>query len=522
MRKLPLFAALLISSATLARAGGYLTNTNQSVSFLRNPARDAYTAIDAAYYNPAGIGFMGKGWHLGFDLQGALQTRTIESTFPYFQGGMVNGKANNGTTKTFEGKAVAPVIPSLSLARIGEKWFASFHFGITGGGGKCKFNDGLGSFESQASLIPVLINAVQPGAATGYAMDSYMQGRQYYFGGQFGVGYKITPNFNVSIGGRVIYADCNYYGYVKNIHVVTPHGSIPAGDFFNQAGLPDFSPLVDDRELNCDQTGWGFTPIIGADWKIGKVNLAAKYEFRTRMRLKNRTGANTSGIAEYDDGLKNDADIPAILTVGAKYDALSNLRLSAGFHYYFDKQTKQVNDKQDLLKNGGWEVLAGAEYDVTDRWTVSAGWQTTHYGLGKNSRFISDMSFVTNSNSIGLGARFQLMKKLALNIAYFKTFYKHYNRSQEDYNGLKQAMGGQMAPLAGMLKEGIQQCTSILNNPNATPEMKEAAEVKLNTLNHEAAALGRIQGGFGALNTAGSDRFHRTNDAFGIGMEIDF
>ena len=59
------------------------------------------------------------------------------------------------------------------------------------------------------------------------------------------------------------------------------------------------------------------------------------------------------------------------------------------------------------MTNGGWEVLAGAEVDVTKRWTVSAGWQTTNYGLGKNSQFISDMSFVTNSNSVGVGARFQ-------------------------------------------------------------------------------------------------------------------
>ena len=48
MKKSILTAALALSAATAAQAGGYLTNTNQSVSFLRNPARDAAIAIDGA------------------------------------------------------------------------------------------------------------------------------------------------------------------------------------------------------------------------------------------------------------------------------------------------------------------------------------------------------------------------------------------------------------------------------------------------------------------------------------------
>ena len=42
-------------------AGGLLTNTNQSVTFLRNPARDAAIAIDGVYFNPAGVVFLKDG-----------------------------------------------------------------------------------------------------------------------------------------------------------------------------------------------------------------------------------------------------------------------------------------------------------------------------------------------------------------------------------------------------------------------------------------------------------------------------
>ena len=523
MRKIILIAALALSAATSAQAGGYLTNTNQSVSFLRNPARDAVIAIDGAYANPAGLGFMSTGWHLGFDLQSAYQTRTDKAYFPPFALGQVNGVHNTTDGyKSFEGKAKAPVIPSFDLARVGEKWFASFHFGITGGGGKCKFSDGLPSFESQVAMLPVLVGAIAPGAVTGYSMDTHMQGRQYYFGGQFGVGYKVLPNLNVSVGGRVVYAQCNYYGYVRNINVNTAAGSVPATKFFESQNMSDFAALVTDKELNCDQTGWGFTPIVSADLKLGKVNLAARYEFKTKLRLKNQAGVNTSGLSEYDDGKKVKADIPAILAVGARYEVLPSVRLNAGFHYYFDKQATQHEDKNNYLTNGGWEVLAGVEVDVTKRWMLSAGWQTTNYGLGKDSKFISDMSFVTNSNSLGVGARFQLRKKVALNIAYFKTFYKHYERKHDDFYQIKGTFGKMLEPMSNQLVAGMQQISQALAQPNLPEEQKAIYNARLSEIRTELGAMQSIQTGLQNDQSGGTENFHRTNDVFGLGLEIDF
>ncbi|MBO4593530.1 MAG: hypothetical protein J5678_04990, partial [Bacteroidaceae bacterium] len=50
-------------------AGDYLTNTNQSIGFLRNPSRDAAIDIDGVYYNPAGVSFLDEGWHFQFNWQ---------------------------------------------------------------------------------------------------------------------------------------------------------------------------------------------------------------------------------------------------------------------------------------------------------------------------------------------------------------------------------------------------------------------------------------------------------------------
>ena len=75
---------VLAATATTAQAGGILTNTNQSIDFLRNPARDAAIGLDGVYFNPAGVAFLPQGFHLGFNWQYAHQTRTITSTNPVF------------------------------------------------------------------------------------------------------------------------------------------------------------------------------------------------------------------------------------------------------------------------------------------------------------------------------------------------------------------------------------------------------------------------------------------------------
>ena len=231
---------------------------------------------------------------------------------------------------------------------------------------------------------------------------------------------------------------------------------------------------------------------------------------------------NTSGLEEYDDGVKVKADIPAILALGARYEVLDNLRLNAGFHYYFDKQATQHNNRHNSLKKGGWELLAGAEVDVAPRWTVSAGWQTTNYGLGDNSQFISDMSFVTNSNSLGIGARFQLRKKVALNIAYFKTFYKHYERQHSDFYNIKGNFGKMLQPMGDQLSAAATQIRTALNSGQLSAEQQTAYRARLGQIQAEGVALQNIQTGLANYSTVGSDNFHRSNDVFGLGLEIDF
>lgn len=512
IRKIILSLCGLSAFAAPVTAGGLLTNTNQNIAFLRNPARDAAIGIDGVYSNPAGLTFLKPGWHISLNIQSAYQTRTAES---FFQAGNVaplavgEGNAADGWKK-YEGRAKAPVIPSIQLAWVGKRWALSGGFAITGGGGKCTFDDGLGSFESQVAMLPVLLNGLvqqQPGMSgvnliDGYRADMYMKGRQYYYGMQLGVGYRITPQLSAHVGGRLVLADCNYYGYVRNIQLHTapaaaalglPQGYVPAGQLMEGMGYPHFASLVADRALDCNQSGWTFMPVVSVNYKLPRWNFAARYEFKGRMHLKNQSN-NTSGVAEFDDGQKVWAEIPALLTLGVSYDVLPNLRASVGYHYFFDRQAAQYEHREKKLKSGTQEFLAGLEYDINKRITVSAGYQSTNYGLGSNSEFLSDMSFVTSSNSVGLGAAFQLTPTISMNVAYFKTFYKTYTKHHDDFNHIKSTLSGSMQALVG------------------------SGQLTANEL-QAAATLGAM---LPQLNTEGTDRFHRTNDVFGVNLNFDF
>ena len=83
MKKIIFTFIAIAASAAIATetfAGGLVTNTNQSASFLRSVARGTSLDPDAVYFNPAGTVFMNDGFHIGVGNQFAYQTRTINST----------------------------------------------------------------------------------------------------------------------------------------------------------------------------------------------------------------------------------------------------------------------------------------------------------------------------------------------------------------------------------------------------------------------------------------------------------
>ena len=486
---------MLASAMSTATAGGILTNTNQSIDFLRNPARDAAIGLDGVYSNPAGVAFLPEGFHLGFNWQYAHQTRTITSTNPVF----ALGRKNQGqTTKIFEGVADAPFIPSLQAAYNKGDWSLQFNFSVPGGGGSCEFADGLGSFESvvgdiahQLGGLDQLATALgqQAPGVSGYDMDGYMQGRNYYFGFQFGAAYKILPNLSVYGGLRLLYGTATYKAKISNIQVKTAGGYVDFGSFMQSAtalvdggistvnsalaqvnagmaqyeaagatALPEYQQLVAQKtylegtattlqgtsqslnalqkysqgvNLLCNQSSVGVSPIIGIDYKVGRFNFAAKYEAKTQIRMLNESTVNEASeiaaVNKFRDSEKIDEDSPAQLALGAMWSPVDAVRINLGYHHFYDTKARWYNNTQNLLDGGTNEYLGGVEWDVTDRLTISGGGQFTRYQL--TDAYMNDMSFVVNSSSVGFGFNYKATDKITLKAAYFQTNYEDYDRT---------------------------------------------------------------------------------------------
>ena len=414
-RKLLLTALIAVTYITV-KAGGLMTNTNYHIAFDRMMARGASFDIDAAYSNPAGLAWGHEGWQLSLNFQKPWQNRDIE----------LNGV-------TYEGKASAPIVPALFASYKNDRWAVSTMIGIVGSGGFVKYDNGVPMFNM---LLTGLLqqNGIQPGT---YQLDSEMKGKQYIYGGQVNFTYKILDCLSAAAGVRANYYDGYYRGHVRaNEHPV----------------FGDLAALL----LDVDQKGWGFTPMVSVNFHQGSLTLTARYEFRTKISTKNETNVLDAGLgsnviaymlandpnaqtklaalqqnlavytAPYQDGARTRYDMPALLSVAAGYAFTDKLRATLEYHFYDDKHAKMSGDRQEQLDHGTHEILAGVEYDINDKFTVSCGAQRTDYGL--TDGYQQDTSFACDSYSIGLGGAWNINEKVRLNAGYFISLYSDYKK----------------------------------------------------------------------------------------------
>ena len=398
-------------------AGGLMTNTNYHIAFDRMMARGATFDIDAAYSNPAGLAWGHEGFQLSLNFQKPWQNRDI--TF-------------NGTK--YEGKASAPIVPALFASYKQDRWALSTMIGIVGSGGFVEYKQGVPMFNVLLSSM-LASNGITPDQ---YKLDSEMKGKQYIYGGQINFTYKLIDCLSAAVGIRANYYDGYYRGHVK----ATDHPL-----------LGDVAKLL----LDVDQKGWGFTPLVSVNYHQGPLTLTARYEFRTKVNPKNDTNILDAGLgsatvaalmaadpqgaqaklaglqqqlgaytAPYQDGERTRYDMPALLSVAAGYEFTPRLRATLEYHFFDDKNAKMANDRQEELTHGTHEILAGVEYDINDKFTVSCGGQRTDYGLSDG--YQQNTSFACDSYSIGLGGAWNINEKVRLNAGFFTSIYSDYDK----------------------------------------------------------------------------------------------
>lgn len=440
MKKLFLTTILTIVGSS-AFAGGLMTNTNYHIAFDRMFARGATTEIDGVFSNPAGLVWGHEGLQFSLNFQKPWQRRNIDY---------------NGTT--YEGVASAPIVPALFASYKKDRIALSGMIGIVGSGGFVEYEDGVPMFnvlltktisDLTSGLSSVTQGAIPPITPDQYAIDSEMKGKQYIYGGQINFSYKLLDCLSAAVGVRANYYDGYYRG-----HVIANHGT-----------KGTLAKLL----LDVDQKGWGFTPIVSVNYHQGPLTLSARYEFRTKLNPKNDTNVletelNQTGIiqepltnlvlagaitaeqavaigqgiqekmgggfsaytAPYEDGVSTRYDMPALLSIAAGYEFTPNLRAAVEYHFFDDKNAKMGGDRQEQLTHGTHEILAGVEYDINEKFTVSCGGQRTDYGLSDG--YQQNTSFACDSYSVGLGGAWNINDKMRLNVSYFCSLYSDYEK----------------------------------------------------------------------------------------------
>ena len=417
IKRMLFLAAVALGLTASVRAGGLMTNTNYHIAFDRMMARGATFDIDAAYSNPAGLAWGHEGFQLSLNFQKPWQFRNIE---------VANTK--------YEGKASAPIVPALFASYKHNRWAISTMIGIVGSGGYVEYKNGVPMYNM---LLTGLLanNGITPEQ---YKLDSEMKGKQYIYGGQVNFTYRLSNRFAAAVGLRANYYDGYYRGHVR------------AQD---HPQLGELAKLL----LDVDQKGWGFTPIVSVNYHGGPLTITARYEFRTKLNPKNSTNVLDAGLgvnlinamiakdpaaaqakltalktqlegytAPYQDGAHTRYDMPALLSVAVGYDFSKKVRATLEYHFFDDKNAKMGGDRQKELTHGTHEILAGVEYDINDKFTVSCGAQRTDYGLSDG--YQQNTSFACDSYSIGLGGAWNITKKLRLNAGYFISLYSDYKK----------------------------------------------------------------------------------------------
>jgi long-subunit fatty acid transport protein len=201
--------ALLIAGQVFA--GGLVTNTNQSTSWVRLPSRNASTSIDAVFYNPAGLTKLENGFHFSLSNQTIFQTKDVKN---FYAG---PGGSYGLNQYVYLGDVAAPVYPGVYGAYKKDRFVFSLGFNPIGGGGGAEYKIGLPSFEMTPSdLVPSL----QPTYGTSqYRLDAYLKGSSVFFGLQGGVSFKINEWLSVAAGMRYVSARNAYQGHLTDIEV---------------------------------------------------------------------------------------------------------------------------------------------------------------------------------------------------------------------------------------------------------------------------------------------------------------
>ncbi len=446
MKKLLSLAASMCASSVLF-AGGIVTNTNQSASWVRMPAQDASVGIEAVYFNPAGLMKLNNGFHISISNQTIAQTKRVENFYTGPGGGFGLNES------LYEGKVSAPIFPSVYAVYKMDKFAFSFGFNPVGGGGGAIFEKGLPSFEMGVSdLVPSLASQ----GVNDYRLDAYFEGTSVFFGYQGGVSYKINDMISVSAGVRYVTAKNTYMGHLKSIELYnfgggaswTPANAIMTG-IATQAGGAKTSTagIIAANAAFGDMTlvEAEAATIINATQRAQLEGALSAFGSATNVTISTANAVFAGAEAKYNatayilsdqevDNEQTGSGITPIfsvnispsekLNIGVKYEMATKIELTNNttkdFTTGFSGATPvTMFPDGEKLRNDMPAMLAiGASYKVSDKLGASIG---THYYFDKSANYGKKLDGVyvendkvidNNLYEIAAGLEYNITEKL--------------------------------------------------------------------------------------------------------------
>jgi long-chain fatty acid transport protein len=483
MKRLLLFSLSVLISGILL-AGGIVTNQNQSAMYTRLQARDATLGIDAVFYNPAGLSLLpNNGFYLSLNNQSLNQNRTVNTDYA-----ALNENEFKGSVKApfFPGFYAAYKLDKLAFSfgfnpigggggGIYDKGLPSFEYSIADlvpalqlQGQDVRayrldaYFEGSSVFFGYQANVSYQINDMISVAVGGRfvsakeAYNGYLKSVEIdregnwitatsFFQGSATKAEQGLQGLSTAGLGAATLDDALTLGYITQEEyngmaggLSNPTVTIDEGLAIYNAGADGYtarSVLLDDQAADYTKTATGFTPIISVNIKASdKLNLSLKYEHKTSLEFTNKTTEDftvgfdpTTGapITMFPDGAKTNLDIPALLVVGATYKPIEKLLISTGFHYYFDKNANW-DGKEELLDGNTWEFALGAEYSISEKILVSAGWMRNKSYA--QEAYQSDLSQALPGNTFGGGLAYKVLPMLEVNLAGSYTKYEEVSK----------------------------------------------------------------------------------------------
>jgi len=453
MKKLVIFILFLAAGVKLI-AGGLVTNTNQSAMFTRFQCRDATIDIDAAFYNPAGLTHLSRGFYLSVNNQTMGQLKMIKAEYENF----------GEVPKEFNARVNAPFFPGVYAVLKTGRFAFSAGVNPISGGGSSSFDQGLPALEMKvADILPTLRNnlaavdqtiesvtGVDPSYSNivSYDLDYTFEASSVYMGYQANLAFEVNDYISVAAGVRLINAVNKYHGKLEGITVT---GTTNTGTFTRDpadylrtvasdydtlptaANLVAIADQIETRtniETHVRQKGIGFTPVLSFNYAASlRTNIAIKLELKTKLELETEVidGENAGG--GFTDGNIVIADIPAMLSIGITRRPLNKILIYSGIHYYFDKPIDfdgSALQTIDMIDNNSYEFAIGTEYELNDAVRLSLGWLITRPGV--NSEYQNAGRFKLRSNSLGGGLGIRISPLIDINLGASYTLYKKDSR----------------------------------------------------------------------------------------------